>query len=139
MKLESHIQELALTLEIDAPALEGGVYNFDFEDDIKVSVKELDLEGYTFDSVVCTIDDELLSEDLLQIMLQGNLFGQLTGGSALALSPEKNEITLKKDCYKILNSKEFIEDFEDFINYVDFWKEEVPQQINQKKQQKGLL
>ena len=53
MKLESHIQELALTLEIDAPALEGGVYNFDFEDDIKVSVKELDLEGYTFDSVVC--------------------------------------------------------------------------------------
>ena len=25
------------------------------------------------------------------------------------------------------------------VNYVDFWKEEVPQQINQKKQQKGLL
>lgn len=138
MKLDSYINSLSSSIEIDSPPLEEGSYSIHFEDDISVSIKAFGEEGYAFHAIITALNEEELDEALLETLLQGNLFGQLTGGATLCLSPENGELCLKKERHKALNEKEFIEDFEDFVNYIDFWKEEIPQQLK-KNNEKGLL
>lgn len=59
-----------------------------------------------------------------QAML-GNLFGQGTSGATLGLTMDGNTLTLTQIVDYNVNYKEFKEILEDFINSVDFWREEA--------------
>ena len=59
-----------------------------------------------------------------QTML-GNLFGQGTRGAVLGLSLDGNTLTLSQAIEYSVDYKEFKEILEDFINTVDFWREEA--------------
>lgn len=55
----------------------------------------------------------------------GNLFGQGTHGAVLGLSQDSNTLTLSRAIDYHLDYKEFKEIVEDFINSVDFWRDEA--------------
>lgn len=64
-------------------------------------------------------------EKVFQHMLHGNLFGQGTRGAVLGATLDGNVLTLSKDVEYTPNYKEFKELVEDFINMVDYWRDEA--------------
>lgn len=59
-----------------------------------------------------------------QAML-GNLFGQGTRGATLGLTNDGNTLTLTQIIDYNIDYKEFKDLLEDFINSVDFWRDEA--------------
>ena len=58
-------------------------------------------------------------------MLHGNLFGIGTRGAVLGASIDGNLLTLSKEVEYTPDYKEFKDLVEDFINMVDYWREEA--------------
>jgi hypothetical protein len=57
--------------------------------------------------------------------LQANLFGEGTEGSILGIDSEGKQLILSREIDYNLEYKEFREIIEDFLNSVDFWREEA--------------
>lgn len=55
----------------------------------------------------------------------GNLFGQGTHKAVLGLTEDGNMLTLFKVVEYNIDYKQFRDALEDFINSVDFWREEA--------------
>jgi Tir chaperone protein (CesT) family len=90
-----------------------------------ISIKMIDIPGgYILKSNIGAYPK--VKEDLFltQAML-GNLFGQGTKGAVLGLNPEGTLITLTLVVDSAVDYKEFKESLEDFINVIDFWREEA--------------
>ena len=58
--------------------------------------------------------------------MKANLLGQGTGGAAIGIDPSEKFFTLSEVLEFEVNYKTFHEKLEDFLNYIDYWKEEVP-------------
>lgn len=64
-------------------------------------------------------------EMFLEKALRANLFGQGTEGAILGLSEDGNLLTLTRSIDYNPDYKSFKDILEDFLNSVDFWREEV--------------
>ena len=65
-------------------------------------------------------------EALFIYLMKANLLGQGTGGSAIGIDAKEKFLTLSLTLPYEVNYKIFRERIEDFMNYLDFWREEVP-------------
>jgi len=51
--------------------------------------------------------------------------GQVTGGAAIGIDSSEKFLVLTHALPFEINYKTFHESIEDFLNYIDFWKDEV--------------
>jgi hypothetical protein len=64
-------------------------------------------------------------EELFIYLSRANLLGQGTGGSRIGLDPSEKLLTLFLGLPYEMNYSSFKQKFEDFINYVLYWREEI--------------
>ena len=100
-----------------------GIYTLPLEDDLKVSLSSIG-NGIAFQCnlMKCPKGNE---EELYTHALLANLFGQGTDGAVLGLSENGKLLTLSREINDPVKYKEFKEILEDFINVVDFWRQEA--------------
>lgn len=83
--------------------------------------------GFYLESVITTCPDQKL-EELFSLLMNANFLGQGTGGGCIALDGEGKFLTLSVDLPYDMEYKNFLEILEDFINYREYWKEEIQKQ-----------
>ncbi len=123
--LEQHLKRLFEDLELSATPMkgEGDVYTVSLNDALKVEIKELD-PGLSFYTVLGTIPDAK-KEELFIYLMKANFLGQGTGGGTIALDEEEKFLTLSLVLPYDMNYKTFKEALEDFVNYAEYWKQEL--------------
>lgn len=132
-----YIRKLCEDLEID-PNLEKtdqGSYLLPLSDSLQIEIKPLD-EGFFLYSNVCPLPKEKL-EDFLILVMKANLFFQGTLGATLALKDKEEILTLSRAVPYEINDHYFREIIEDFINIVEYWREETKHHIDLAK--RGIL
>lgn len=123
--LSSFIQEFLNELEIKEPLPQEvpGIYTLPLDEGLSVIISS-NSQGIAFSSKLAPIpknkEEAFYTEALL-----GNLFGQGTRGAILGLSEDGRMLTLSREIDYDIGYKEFKELLEDFINSVDFWREEA--------------
>ena|ERR1700722_11244045 len=123
--LDTFMQQLTKEMEIEGSLATEvpGVYAIPVDDNISVLVSSIP-RGFTLRCDVAPINPE--NEEVFYIhALQANLFGQGTDGSILGLDSEGKQLILSREIDYNVEYKEFRDLIEDFLNSVDFWREEA--------------
>lgn len=124
--LQNFIPRLIHELELDENALSSGVpgiYSLPLEEGISINMTDIP-NGYILKSNIAPFPKTKEEIFVVQAML-GNLFGQGTKGSVLGLNSDGTMLTLTLVVDYPVEYKDFKESLEDFINTVDFWREEA--------------
>jgi hypothetical protein len=99
------------------------IYLLPFNDTI--AAKFMDLEpGISVSSNICDCPKKN-REDIFIWIMRANLLGQGTGSCRIGLSSDEKVLTLSLGLPYEINYPTFKEKFEDFINYVIYWREEI--------------
>lgn len=119
------MEQLVKDLELGTPLTTEvpGVYSFPLDLGLSVIISEIP-RGFSLKCSICPLPQTNDEQILTQAML-ANLFGQGTRGSILGLSSEGSILTLTQVIDYTVDYKEFRDILEDFINSVDFWREET--------------
>lgn len=101
-----------------------GIYALPLDEGVTITIRDL-LEGKI--GLECPLIDcpKVREEALYTQMLLANLFGQGTRGAVLGLTEDGKTILLTQVIEYELDFRDFQDLIEDFINAVDFWREEV--------------
>lgn len=124
--LQSYIPKLIQDLELGDISLASGIpgtYTLPLEDGLSIHMTDIP-DGFILRCNVGPypkVKEELFTT---QAML-GNLFGQGTRGAVLGLNLEGTIVTLTHIVDYPVEYKDFKEILEDFINTMDFWREEA--------------
>ncbi len=124
--LDDHMKQLARDFELTAPFASEvpGVYTIPLEQGVSISIANSPQGGY-YISCPCVEIPTTKEEEFFNYMMLANLFGQGTNGSVLGMSNEGQKLVLSHEIDHELNYVDFRNVLEDFINSVDFWREEV--------------
>ena len=127
MELDTLIQILSQELKLPTSPQKdkNGVYPLDINPSTTLTVKALD-PGVFFHAKIVPLPKEGNKEALFIHLMKGNLLGQGTGGSAIGIDPSETFFTLSESLAYEVPYKVFHEKLEDFLNYIDYWKEEIP-------------
>jgi hypothetical protein len=121
--LEKLIAQLKSDFNFEIPQKEDKSYELVFSETITISFNPFD-ENFNLNSKLFTFK-EVPGQSELSHLLLGNLFGQATGGGILSLNIEGKELFLTKTFDYDINYKDFRDEVEDFVNYCEFWEEEM--------------
>lgn len=123
--LGNFIEQLVKDLELETPLTTEvpGVYSFPLDEGLSILISEIP-RGFSLMCFVCPCPKNNEELFFTQMML-ANLFGQGTRGAILGLNPEGTVLTLSLVIDYTFDYKEFRDTLEDFINSVDFWREEA--------------
>lgn len=123
--IDKYLKELAKELEVesDFSSEMPGIFIFPLEEDVAITLSEK-APGFSMTATLCACPKMNLEGFYSQMML-ANLFGQGTRGAVLGLNNEGNMLTLSKSIDYNVDYKNFKELLEDFINVIDFWREEA--------------
>lgn len=91
--------------------------------DTKTIIQKTD-PGYFFTATVHALP-KTNQEELFMKVMQGNLLGQGTGGSVIAMDQDEKHFILSRAVGYELDYPGFKELLEEFINYIHYWKEEI--------------
>jgi hypothetical protein len=91
--------------------------------DIQVQLRDLE-PGVSMQADICPCP-KTKQEDLFIFLMRANLLGQGTGGSRIGLDNQEKSLTLSFGLPYEMNYQSFKENFEDFVNYLIYWREEV--------------
>lgn len=134
--LKELLDEFVRKFELPPYKKEGNyLYSLELDPNTTLFFHELD-PGFHIAAKIIPFSEEK-REDLLTYLMNANFLGQGTGGSAICLEPDEKFLTLSTTFTYDMNFKTFIETIEDFANYLDYWREEIPKY--QKKQQQSLF
>lgn len=127
MQLERLIENLSSELNLEAVPQKDkkGLYQLKVGSSPQISLRELD-PGVFLETRILPIPKEGNKEALYIYLMKANLLGQGTGGGAIGIDPSEKFLTLSLTLPFEVNYKTFHESLEDFLNYIDFWKEEIP-------------
>lgn len=128
MQLTELIKGLEKEWELTAPLPQQvpGVYTIPLEDELNFVVTTLPEGGLRLSSSISPAPQKNL-EAAYQALLLSNLFGQGTKGALLGLNDAGTILTLSREIEYDVNLNEFNNIVEDFINSIDFWREEMLQ------------
>lgn len=123
------MQELSKEWELDKPLPQEtpGVYKIPLDEGVSFSITSLidgNKTGLVLTSNLAAIPKGE-EERLYTHALLGNLFGQGTKQSLLGLNESGSLLTLSRYIDYDISFQEFREIIEDFINTMDFWREEI--------------
>lgn len=123
--LEKHIQSLIKDLDIRSSLTTEvpGTYALPLDDGLNVMISEMP-QGFMLKSTLAQCP-KVNEEMFLTQMMLANLFGQGTKGAILGLNTDGNQLVLTQTIDYPASYKDFRDLLEDFINTVDFWREEA--------------
>ncbi len=125
MKLAQLMEMFAKEIGLEKPFQqnEQGAYIFPMEADLSFTIADLNpVIGLTCSVAACP---KTGLEAFYSQMLLANLFGQGTEGAVLGLSDDGNTLTLSKEIEYNIDFEQFKEVLEDFMNAIDFWRNEA--------------
>lgn len=127
MSLEQILENLSGDIKIAAIPQKDrkGSYQFNINQETQVSITELDPGAFFFVKIMA-MPESKSKEALFIYLMKANLLGQGTGGSVIGIDPLEKHLTLSLSLPFDLNYKIFREHLEDFLNYCDYWKKEIP-------------
>lgn len=99
------------------------VFSFQFNDSILTKLTDLE-PGIAISSDVCKCPTKN-REDLFIWLMRANLLGQGAGGCRLGLDLDEKVLTLSLGLPYEMNYSLFKERFEDFVNYVIYWRSRI--------------
>lgn len=123
--LETLIQQLGQELQMEEFIISTspGNYQLSFENNITVDLSTLE-QSYILKSTIGPCPKQNL-EAFFTKALEANLFGRGTRGASIGLSPDGNLLTLSLELDYNSGYRDFKEKLEDFVNVIDFWREEA--------------
>lgn len=124
--LEDYMKQLARDFELTVPFRSEvpGIYIIPLEEGLHIDISASPQGGYYFSSVLVDIPTGKEEEFYNNAML-ANLFGQGTNHSVLGLTNDGNKLFLSHEVDREISYTDFRNVLEDFINSVDFWREDV--------------
>lgn len=93
------------------------------DDKISIYLKDLD-PGIFFYARLLELPNQK-REDLLMELGTANYLGQSTGEGIIGLDAEEKFLTFSHEVVYDIPYKEFTELLEDFINFLEFWRQEI--------------
>lgn len=127
--LPALMQELSKEWELNKPLPQEtpGVYKVPLDDGVYFLVTSISEGSKTGLVLTCNIAAIPKGEEerLYTHALLGNLFGQGTKQAVLGLNESGSLLTLSRYIDYDVSFQDFREIIEDFINTIDFWREEV--------------
>jgi hypothetical protein len=126
MLLSALVQELGQEWELEAPLPQNmpGVFTIPLDEGVTLSFSTAPQGGIYISSAIAPVmkgtEEQLFTQALL-----ANLFGQGTRGAVLGLNENGTLLTLSQLIEYDIDFKEFRDIVEDFINTVDFWRDET--------------
>ncbi len=124
--LEQLVRKLAEEFELGGQSLASevpGAYALPLDEGLTIMMSEIP-PGFLLKCSIAPCPKTGEEIFLTQAML-ANLFGQGTRGATLGLTMDGNTLTLTLPVDYTVDYKEFRDTVEDFINAVDFWRDEV--------------
>lgn len=128
MQLKDLIKGLEKEWELEAPLPQEvpGVYTVPLDSNLNFTIASLPEGGFRLSSILSPAP-QLNLEMAYQTLLQANLFGQETKEAILGLNDAGTLLTLSREIEYDVNLNDFNNIIEDFINSMDFWREEMMQ------------
>lgn len=138
--LKDLIDKLLIDLEMDRNevAEEEGRVTIDLDENLSVTFNELSPIGIGMFSKLGSCP-EMQQEELFTTLMTSNLFGDQTGGAIIGLDSQGKTVTMRLDIPRQVTYAEFYGDVENFLNYVDFWQQELQEHIKQSEDKSDLL
>ena len=129
--LKDFVAQLCVELEIDpVPKMnELKFIPFRFNDKLEVEIRDLD-PGISLHAKICPCPAKRLEELFLRLM-KANYLGQETAQNRIGLSPDEKFLTLSLGMPYEISYRIFREIFEDFVNFILYWREEIDKFIKQ--------
>jgi len=121
--LKSLMKDLAAEFELTLPDADKGVYTVEIVPKVVVTFMELQ-PGVLIDAKIEECPKEK-REDLFISIMQANMLGQGTGGSAIGLDKDEKYLTLSLALPYELNYRAFKEMLEEFVNYLLYWRTQI--------------
>lgn len=124
--LETLVQQLAKELDMDQEFIvpkEQGAFTLFFDNQIQVDISSLS-QSYLFKGLIGKFPKNN-GEDFLVKTMEANLFGRGTRGAIIGLNREENLLTLSLELDYNSPYKDFKDKLEDFVNVLDFWRQEA--------------
>jgi len=129
--VQGFLEKLSHELSVTPPKLVSkNQFSFFLNENVVVNVRDLE-PGISLQAplIVCP---EKKREDLFIYLMRANLLGQGTNGSRIALDSEEKTLTLLIGLPYEMNYQRFRETFEDFVNHLIFWRNEIEKFKNEK-------
>lgn len=123
--LEPFIKQFSQEMDLEGSLATqvAGVFALPLEENLSVTITDRP-PGFSLLCALMPLPVKNEEACLTRVML-GNLFGQGTKGAVLGLNAEGNQLTLSQTIDYSINYKDFRDVLEDFVNSIDFWREEV--------------
>lgn len=124
MAIEEHITQLCSELEIEnLPKEDHDVYLLPTGEEEFIRISTLD-QGVYFDAMLGPCPNER-REELMSMLLMSDLFGSGTSHAVLGLDAKGENCTLSYALREASDYRVFYEALEEFLNQVDFWRDEI--------------
>lgn len=123
--IQAFMDKLAKEMDVDTSFETSiqGVYTLPIDENIHIKITEVP-PGFSLQCQICHCPSKG-EEIFFTSLLLGNLFGKATQGAVLGLSEDGKLVMLLMDIDYTVEYKEFRDKLEDFINAIDFWREEA--------------
>ncbi len=121
--LQDYLERLCEELAIAKPKLNSRkVFLVKFVGE-SIALKDLN-PGLSLHASICEVPKKKL-EELLIYLMRANLLGQGTGLTRIGIDSDEKFLTLSLGLPYELDYQTFRETFEDFVNYLIYWREDV--------------
>jgi hypothetical protein len=123
--LNQFIHQFAEEMDLPPiPSIGPGTYSLPLEPGLSITLTSMP-QGEIFLSSTIAACPKSNQEYFYMQMLLGDLFGQGTRGAVLGINPEGTQLTLSLIVDYNIDYKGFKETIEDFINVIDYWRDEA--------------
>jgi hypothetical protein len=128
LMLDTLVQQLGKELEMEEfiTSPEIGHYIASFNDNIQVEMSQSD-KSYQLKALIGKLPEKNV-DSFLKKTMEANLFGRGTRGAVIGLDAEGNLLTLSLELDYNSSYKDFKDKLEDFVNVLDFWRQETLKQ-----------
>ncbi len=129
--LKDFVAQLCVEMEIDpVPKMnERKFIPFRLTDQLEVEIRDLD-PGISLHANIAPCPSKRLEELFLRLM-RANYLGQETAQNRIGLSADEKFLTLSLGMPYEISYRIFREMFEDFANFILYWREEIDKFIKQ--------
>lgn len=128
-KLTRLLSELSLSLELGslAPVEKNGPIHMVIDPAQSIDFRELP-KGFSMWSRIgeCPPKNK---EDFYLLIMRANYLGQGTGNYVIGMDQEEKHLTLSSYIPYEIDFKKFKETVEDFVNFIEYWKDELVRHI----------
>lgn len=123
--LDQLIKQFADEMELPQfPFVTPGTYKIPLDEGVEINITSTPGEGILLTSTFAPCPKSNQEYFYMQLLL-ADLFGQGTRGGVLGINLEGTQLTLSQSVDYNIDYKGFKELLEDFINILDYWREEA--------------